>query len=151
MLLEAARNPRRSLRNLPAPEDLPGDPWSLRTTKQVAELLGIDPAAFTTWRYRGLGPPLEPRYFKGSVQTYRLDRAQNWLAQRQGLNYDADAAWGAAISRLVHEPGNDIRQAVRQWLEWLGPASSAPDRCQWLGGGFQRYLDSLTWLEFLDG
>jgi len=31
---------------------LPGDPWSLRTTKEVAELLGVDPACLTVWRYR---------------------------------------------------------------------------------------------------
>jgi len=95
------------------------------------------------WRYRGLGPQPEPRYFKGSVQAYRLDHVQSWLAQRQGLTYDADAAWRAAISHLIHEPGNDARQAVRQWLQWLGPEESGPDRCQWLAGGFERYLDSL--------
>ena len=96
------------------------------------------------WRYRALGPRPEPRYFKGSVQTYRIDHVRAWLAQRQGLTYDADAAWRAAISRLIHEPGNDARMAVRRWLELLGPQGSAPDRCQWLAGGFERYLDSLT-------
>ena len=59
------------------------------------------------------------------------------------LTYDADAAWRAAISRLIHEPGNDVRQAVRQWVEWVGPQGSAPDRCQWLPGGFERYVNSL--------
>jgi hypothetical protein len=106
-------------------------------------MLGVDPASLTVWRYRGLGPRPEPRYFRGSVQAYRLDHVQAWLAQRQALNYDADAAWRIALSRLIHEPGNDVRQAVRQWLEWLGPEGSAPDRCQWLPGGFVRYLDSL--------
>ena len=134
---------RHSLRALPHPNALPGDPWSLRTTKQVAELLGVDAASFTVWRYRGLGPRPEPRYFKGSVQVYRLDCVQAWLAKRHGLIFDQDTAWRAAISRLIHEPGNDVRQAVRQWLEWVGPQGSAPDGCQWLPGGFVRYLDSL--------
>ena len=140
MSLEGRPN---SLRALPHPNALPGDPWSLRTTKQVAAMLDVDAASFTVWRYRGLAPQPEPPFFKGSALIYRLDRVQSWLAQRQGLTYDGDAAWRAAISRLVHEPGNDIRQAVRQWVEWLGPEGSAPDRCQWLPGGFVRYLDSL--------
>jgi hypothetical protein len=144
LLLEASSNHSRGLRNLPAPDHIPGEPWALRTTKQVAELLNVDPASLTVWRYRGLGPRPEPRYFKGSVQVYRLDRVQSWLAKRQGLTFDADATWRAAISRLIHEPGNDVRQAVRQWVEWLGPEGSAPDRCQWLAGGFERYLSSLA-------
>jgi hypothetical protein len=76
---------RHSLRAVPHPNALPGDPWSLRTTKQVAELLGVDPACISTWAYRGSGPGPEQRYFKGSNQVYRLDRVQSWLAQRQVL------------------------------------------------------------------
>ena len=95
------------------------------------------------WRYRGLGPRPEPRYFRGSVQVYR-DHVQSWLARHLGLRYDAEETWRAAISCLIHEPGNDVGRAVRQWVEWLGPERSAADRCQWLGGRFARYLDSLT-------
>ena len=47
VLLEAPPPHRRSLRTLPAPHDIEGDPWSLRTTKQVAELLGVDPACLS--------------------------------------------------------------------------------------------------------
>jgi hypothetical protein len=90
MSLEGRRN---SLRALPHPNALPGNPWNLCSTKQAAALLGVDPACLTVWRYRGLGPRPEARYFKGSVQVYRLDRVQSWLAQRQSLTYDANAAF----------------------------------------------------------
>jgi hypothetical protein len=106
-------------------------------------MLDVDAASFTVWRYRGLAPQPEPPFFRGSALIYRVDRIAAWLAQRLGLPYDADAAWRAAINRLVHEPGKDVRQAVRQWLEWLGPQASAPDRRQWLAGGFERYQDSV--------
>ena len=134
---------RSSLRALPHPNALPGDPWSLRTTKQVAELLGVDPACLTVWRYRGLGPRPEPRYFKGSVQVYRLDRVQSWLAQRQGLPYDQHQAWAEGLERINFEPEPDVRDQVRRLVQLLGPEWAQPPGCRWQSGGFAANIELL--------
>ena len=141
MSLEDRRN---SLRALPHPNDLPGDPWSLRTTRQVAEILGVDPACLCTWTYRGLGPRPEPRYFKGSVQVYRLDQVQAWLAQRHNLPYDQHHAWAEGLQRINFEPEPDVRDQVRRLVELLGPQWSLPAGCRWSVGGFAAYIESLA-------
>jgi hypothetical protein len=144
MLLEDVSNRSRSLRNLPAPDDIPGEPWALRTTKQIAELLNVDPATLTVWRYRGLGPRPEARYFNGSVQVYRLDHVQGWLAQRQGLIYDQLQAWAEGLKRISFEPEPDIFDQVRRLVELLGPEWAQPPGCRWLSRGFSAYIDSLV-------
>jgi hypothetical protein len=140
MSLEGRRN---SLRALPDPHLIPGEPWTLRATKQVAELLGVDPASLTVWRYRGLGPRPEPRYFKGSVQTYRLDHVQAWLAQRHGLIFDQDRTWAEGLERINFEPEPDVRDQVRRLVQLLGPEWAQPPGCRWSVGGFAAYLESL--------
>jgi hypothetical protein len=70
--------------------------------QEAVALLGVDPAAFSGWKYRGLAPAPEPSYFRGSVQVYRLDRIAGWLAQRQGKTYDQEAAWAEALWRSIH-------------------------------------------------
>jgi hypothetical protein len=87
----------------------------------VAELLGVDPACLTVWRYRGIGPAPEPRYFKGSVQVYRLDRVQAWLAARQGDAYDVEQAWAdALLASWEPMPGLSVREQVRAVVQLLG-------------------------------
>jgi hypothetical protein len=77
------------------------------------------------------------------------------LVQLQSENHGAvsgqvrgDGGAGQPTFRLQQQVTkselNEARWAVRQWLEWLGPQAAAPDRCQWLAGGFKRYLDGLT-------
>jgi len=134
---------KASLRTLLTPDQLRGDPWQLVTTKQAAQLLHVDPAGFTVWKYRGLGPEPEPSYFRGSVQTYRIDRLAAWLAQRHGQTYDQDEAWADALRRLVHKPEGEVRALVKQWVELLGPTHAAPQGCRWRPGGFEKYLASL--------
>jgi hypothetical protein len=143
MLLEGATNRSSGLRNLPAPDGILGEPWALRTTKQVAELLDVDPCTLSMWRYRGLGPGPEPRYFKGSVQVYRLDHVQSWLAQRQGLQYDQHQAWAAGLERINFEPEPDVRDQVRRLVQLLGPEWAQPPGCRWSVGGFAAYIESL--------
>jgi len=142
-LLEEAFEQRRSLRSLPHPDQMQGEPWSLCTTKEAAQLLHVDPACFTVWKYRGLGPQPEPSYFRGSVQTYRIDRLAAWLAHRHGQTYDQDEAWTQALERLVHKPEGDTRMLVKQWVELLGPTHAAPRGCRWRPGGFEEYVTSL--------
>ena len=71
------------------------------------------------WRYRGLGPRPEPRYFRGSVQVYR-DHVQSWLARHLGLRYDAEETWRAAISCLIHEPGMTLGEPCVNGSNGLG-------------------------------
>lgn len=144
MLLEEQHSPRSTLRTLHPPATLNGDPWQLVTTRQLAELLNVDPATISVWQYRGLGPRPGPRYFRGTVQTYRLDKVATWLAQRRGEAYDQAEAWKTAIGRWVMDPDDDIQKAVRGWVELLGPKQWQPEGCRWRVGGFQRYLDSLN-------
>lgn len=148
MSLEEHKSKRITLRSLPAPSDLNGDPWSLHTTRQVARMLGADPACLTVWRYRGIFPDPEPSYFKGSIQTYRVDRVQAWLAQRRNETYDQAEVWKEAIGRWVMDPGDDVQKAVREWVRLLGPGQWAPEGCRWRPGGFKAYLDSLGTVDY---
>jgi hypothetical protein len=143
MLLEDSQNSRRSLRDLPAVEDLTDPPWSLRTTRQAAEMLGVDPCTLSMWRYRQLGPKPEPRFFKGSTQAYRIDRIQGWLAQRQGLTYDQHQAWADGLERINFEPEPDVCDQVQRLVQLLGPEWAQPTGCRWSVGGFAAYLESL--------
>ena len=140
MSSEGPVNRRASLRSLPFPTDITGDPWTLRTTKQVAELLGVDPACFTVWRYRGIGPAPEPNWFKGSAQI-SVDRVQSWLAARQGLPYDQEQAWAEALYAANGQP---VREQVQAAVKMLGPDWAAPEGCRWRWGAFEQYLASLS-------
>ena len=145
-LLEAGVVHRNTLRSLPTVDTLSLSqplPWQLITTKQAAQLLHVDPACLTVWKYRGLGPEPELSYFRGSVQTYRIDQLAAWLAHRHGQTYDQDAAWAEALKRLVHNPEGEVRALVKRWVELLGPTHAAPPGCRWRPGGFEAYVGSL--------
>lgn len=141
MSLEGRHN---HLRALPSLSTLPGEPWALRTTKQVAELLGIDPACLTVWRYRGVGPEIEPPYFKGTVQAYRLDNVAGWLAARRGELYDQDKAWTEALEKVMHPTPGTLPELVAEWVKLNGPTAAAPPGTQWRRDGFERYLGSIV-------
>jgi hypothetical protein len=115
----------------------------LRTTKQVARLLGVDPACFTVWRYRGLGPCCESKFFRGAEIVYRLDRGQAWLAARRGLDYDQDQAWTEGLRGIYFEPEGPVREYVQRLVRLFGPKEAAPAGGRWLANGFEHYLDSL--------
>ncbi len=102
---EGPVNRRASLRSLPFPTDITGDPWTLRTTKQVAELLGVDPACFTVWRYRGIGPAPEPNWFKGSAQISSRPRPElAGCSPRSALRPGAGLGRGAVRGQRATRP-----------------------------------------------
>ena len=145
MSLEGRRN---RLRALPSPTVLTGEPWALRTTKQVADLLGIDPACLTVWRYRGVGPEIEPPYFTGTIQAYRLDRVSAWLAARRGERYDQAKAWTEAFEKVMHPTPGKLPDLVAEWVKLSGPSPATPPGAQWRRDGFPRYLSSLAATRF---
>jgi hypothetical protein len=95
-------------------------------------------------RYRGIGPEPEAQYFRGSVQVYRLDRVQAWLAARDGLPYDQDQAWSEALRRIHFDPTPDVRFQVQRLVELLGPDWARPEGSRWRWGAFEAYVASLA-------
>ena len=58
------------------------------------------------------------------------------------------SGWGQSrrfdvTRRLPVYPGERTFFQIPRHLA-KGPQAASPDRCQWLPGGFERYLDSLT-------
>lgn len=135
---------RTSLRTLPTPDVITAEPWTLRTTKEIAQLLDVDPAAFTVWKYRGLTPSPEPHFFRGSSQVYRVDRIMQWLAQHHGQPFNQDNVWAEGLRRISFEPEPPVRHQVRKLVEWFGPQHAAPTGLSWRLGGFDAYLNSLA-------
>lgn len=135
---------RASLRFLPSPQEIKAEPWRLMTTRGVAEKLRVDPAGIATWRYRGLFPAPEAQFFRGSVQVYRLDRVQTWLAQRHGQTYDQEQAWADALWRAICPMAGAVPDLVAEWVRMTGHRHWAPPGCRWRLSGFEMYLASLV-------
>lgn len=72
-------------------------PWATVNAKVAAQLLGVDPATFNTWRYRGKGPMSLPKRRRSRERMYRLSAILVWLHSRAGTSVREEDIWRAYI------------------------------------------------------
>lgn len=115
-----------TLSTLPPPSlDMIGDrsPWSTVNAKGAAALLGVDPATFNAWVYRGKGPT--PVGARGRNTLYRLSAILAWLGRRNGLETTEEDIWREFLRTVVCACFADTLDdgELRDWIRSLHPAA----------------------------
>lgn len=85
-----------TLRTLPHPEALSLEgllPWRLVCAREAAQLLGVDPATYNVWSYRGLGPDMLVPRGRARVSMFRLSAVLSWLWRRHGVEKSEIEIW----------------------------------------------------------
>lgn len=121
----------KTLASLPAPTPNLFDgelPWTVKTAREIATSLNVDPATFNAWIYRGVGPsPL--RKMRRRRGRHRISRVLVWLAARDNRELHEVDVWRdyllrAGVGPMISEMDDT---ALMEFILKLDPSAELAD------------------------